>query len=138
MITIKPGSGRRGGAPLAGSAVPLLMMGHGGDQRRELGHADGQQGAGIGVVLQHRQVGRADVPGQRDHRHQLPHQVLDPGLVLAGRLGQPPAGPHPPLHDAVGVLQLVFASVAGALVALIVAYRRQKIAEADPWAPSVQ
>jgi hypothetical protein len=37
------------------------------------------------------------------------------------------------LHDAVGVLQLVFASVAGAgaLVALIVAYRRQKIAEAD-------
>jgi hypothetical protein len=37
------------------------------------------------------------------------------------------------LHDAIGVLQLVFASVAGAgaLVALIVAYRRQKIAEAD-------
>jgi uncharacterized protein YjbI with pentapeptide repeats len=37
------------------------------------------------------------------------------------------------LHDAVGVLQLVFASVAGAgaLVALIVAYRRQKIGEAD-------
>ena len=39
----------------------------------------------------------------------------------------------PALHDAVGVLQLVFATVAGAgaLVALIVAYRRQKIAEAD-------
>lgn len=39
----------------------------------------------------------------------------------------------PPLHDTVGVLQLVFASVAGAgaLVALIVAYRRQKVAEAD-------
>jgi len=37
------------------------------------------------------------------------------------------------LHDAVSVLQLVFASVAGAgaLVALIVAYRRQKVAEAD-------
>ena len=37
------------------------------------------------------------------------------------------------VHDSVGVLQLVFASVAGAgaLVALIVAYRRQKIAEAD-------
>src|SRR5262245_60490978 len=35
--------------------------------------------------------------------------------------------------NAVGVLQLVFASVAGAgaLVALIVAYRQQKIAEAD-------
>jgi uncharacterized protein YjbI with pentapeptide repeats len=47
---------------------------------------------------------------------------------------------HPPLehkaisvHDAVGVAQLVFASVAGAgaLVALTVAYRRQKVAEAD-------
>jgi hypothetical protein len=41
----------------------------------------------------------------------------------------------PPLHDTVGVLLLVFASVAGAgagaLVALVVAYRRQKIAEAD-------
>src|SRR6266536_5809494 len=39
----------------------------------------------------------------------------------------------PPLHDTVSVLQLVFASVAGAgaLVALVVAYRRQKIAEAD-------
>jgi uncharacterized protein YjbI with pentapeptide repeats len=37
------------------------------------------------------------------------------------------------LHDTVGVLQLVFATVAGAgaLVALIVAYRRQKIAEAE-------
>jgi uncharacterized protein YjbI with pentapeptide repeats len=39
----------------------------------------------------------------------------------------------PSLHDTVGVLQLVFASVAGAgaLVALIVAYRRQKVAEAN-------
>jgi hypothetical protein len=38
----------------------------------------------------------------------------------------------PSLHDTVGVLQLVFASVAGAgaLVALVVAYRRQKVAEA--------
>ena len=37
------------------------------------------------------------------------------------------------LHDWIGVLQLVFASVAGlgALVALIVAYRRQRVAEAD-------
>ncbi len=37
------------------------------------------------------------------------------------------------LHDTVGVLQLVFASVAGAgaLVALVVAYRRQKVAEGD-------
>ncbi|HXR22326.1 MAG TPA: pentapeptide repeat-containing protein [Acidimicrobiales bacterium] len=36
------------------------------------------------------------------------------------------------LHDTVSVLQLVFASVAGAgaLVALVVAYRRQKVAEA--------
>ena len=39
----------------------------------------------------------------------------------------------PALKDTVGVLQLVFATVAGAgaLVALIVAYRRQKITEAD-------
>jgi uncharacterized protein YjbI with pentapeptide repeats len=39
----------------------------------------------------------------------------------------------PALKDTVGVLQLVFATVAGAgaLVALIVAYRRQKVAEAD-------
>jgi hypothetical protein len=39
----------------------------------------------------------------------------------------------PALMDTVGVLQLVFATVAGAgaLVALIVAYRRQKITEAD-------
>jgi hypothetical protein len=37
------------------------------------------------------------------------------------------------LKDAVSVLQLVFATAAGAgtLVALIVAYRRQKVAEAD-------
>jgi uncharacterized protein YjbI with pentapeptide repeats len=37
------------------------------------------------------------------------------------------------LHDTVGVLQLVFASIAGAgaLVALIVAYRRQRVAETD-------
>lgn len=37
------------------------------------------------------------------------------------------------LHDALSVLQVVFASVAGAgaLVALIVAYRRQKVAESD-------
>jgi hypothetical protein len=39
----------------------------------------------------------------------------------------------PELKDTIGVLQLVFATVAGAgaLVALIVAYRRQKITEAD-------
>jgi uncharacterized protein YjbI with pentapeptide repeats len=37
------------------------------------------------------------------------------------------------LHDEIGALQLVFAAVAGAgaLVALVVAYRRQKVAEAD-------
>jgi hypothetical protein len=37
------------------------------------------------------------------------------------------------LHDKIGALQLVFASVAGAgtLVALVVTYRRQKVAEAD-------
>jgi hypothetical protein len=45
-----------------------------------------------------------------------------------------PALPHSKvisLHDTVGVAQLVFASVAGvgALVALVVAYRRQRVAE---------
>jgi uncharacterized protein YjbI with pentapeptide repeats len=52
--------------------------------------------------------------------------------VLLGAAGFRQHG-APSLHDTVGVLQLVFASVAGAgaLVALIVAYRRQKIAEAD-------
>jgi hypothetical protein len=51
--------------------------------------------------------------------------------VLLGLAGYRHHGAPPP-HDTVGVLQLVFATVAGAgaLVALIVAYRRQKIAEA--------
>jgi len=55
---------------------------------------------------------------------------------LAWALLHHPKIPHPgviSLHETVGILQLVLASVAGAgaLVALIVAYRRQKIAEAD-------
>ena len=52
--------------------------------------------------------------------------------VLVGAFGFRRHG-APSLHDTVGVLQLVFASVAGAgaLVALVVAYRRQKVAEAD-------
>ena len=55
--------------------------------------------------------------------------------VLAWVLLHRPRLPRPgtiTLHDSIGVLQLVFASVAGAgaLVALVVAYRRQKVAEA--------
>ncbi|HMD25425.1 MAG TPA: pentapeptide repeat-containing protein, partial [Streptosporangiaceae bacterium] len=52
--------------------------------------------------------------------------------VLLGVAGYRHHG-APALHDTVSVLQLVFATVAGAgaLVALIVAYRRQKITEAD-------
>jgi uncharacterized protein YjbI with pentapeptide repeats len=52
--------------------------------------------------------------------------------VLLGLAGYRHHG-APALKDTVGVLQLVFATVAGAgaLVALIVAYRRQKITEAD-------
>jgi hypothetical protein len=48
----------------------------------------------------------------------LHHPRIAPGRVLS-------------VHDAVGVLQLVFASVAGAgaLVALVVAYRRQRVSE---------
>jgi uncharacterized protein YjbI with pentapeptide repeats len=53
---------------------------------------------------------------------------------LAWLLLHSPKLPRPgtiSLHDTVGVLQLVFASVAGAgaLVALVVAYRRQKVSE---------
>ena len=53
--------------------------------------------------------------------------------VLAWVLLHRPRFPRPgtiTLHNSVGVLQLVFASVAGAgaLVALVVAYRRQKVA----------
>ena len=55
---------------------------------------------------------------------------------LAWALLRYPEIPHPralSLHETAGVLQLVFASVAGAgaLVALIVAYRRQKVTEAQ-------
>jgi uncharacterized protein YjbI with pentapeptide repeats len=52
--------------------------------------------------------------------------------VLLGRGGYRHHG-APALSDAISVLQLVFATVAGsgALVALVVAYRRQKVAEAD-------
>ncbi len=52
--------------------------------------------------------------------------------VLLGLAGYRQHG-APALKDTVSVLQLVFATVAGAgaLVALIVAYRRQKISEAD-------
>jgi len=59
------------------------------------------------------------------------------GLVWAARAWlNYPALPRPralSVHDWVSVLQLVFASVAGtgALVALIVAYRKQRTAEAD-------
>ena len=52
--------------------------------------------------------------------------------ILLGAAGYRRHG-APALKDTVSVLQLVFAAVAGAgaLVALIVAYRRQKVAEAD-------
>src|SRR5690348_8561106 len=52
--------------------------------------------------------------------------------VLIGWAGFRRHGPLS-LHDTIGVLQLVFASIAGAgaMVALIVGYRRQKISEAD-------
>ena len=58
----------------------------------------GQQGARVSVAFQDRQVGLAEVAGQRGHRHQLPDQVLDPHLVLAGRPGEPVAGPDPPVQ----------------------------------------
>jgi len=53
---------------------------------------------GSAGALQDRQVRLADVAGQRGHRHQLPHQVLDPGLVLSGGLGAPGTSPDPPIQ----------------------------------------
>src|SRR5262249_5773060 len=54
-------------------------------------------------------------------------------LALIHHPHLPPSSKPIQLHDLIGVAQLVFASIAGvgALVALIVAYRRQRVAEAD-------
>jgi len=49
-------------------------------------------------ALQDREVRLADVAGQRGHRHQLPDQVLDPGLALGGGLGEPGARADPPVQ----------------------------------------
>ena len=69
----------RGGGPLRGPRLALVAAGRGADQRGQLGRPGGQQRAGVGLAFQHRQVGLAHLAGQRGHRRQLPHQVLDPG-----------------------------------------------------------
>ena len=72
-------------------------------------------------------------PGREFHSGSgWPSRTRLAGVGAAGPGWVPHKG-APALHDTVSVFQLVFATVAGAgaLVALIVAYRRQKIAEAD-------
>ena len=99
----------RGGGPLRGPRLALVAAGRGADQRGQLGRPGGQQRPRVSVAFQHLQVGLAQVAGQRGHRHQLPHQVLDPGLVPGGLLGEPVAGPHPPVQGRLvplGQLQL--------------------------------
>lgn len=68
------------------------------DQRAQPGRAGLEQGPGVGVALEHRQIGGPEVPGQRRERHQLVHQVLDPHLVLGGDAGQPVRRAHPPVQ----------------------------------------
>jgi hypothetical protein len=89
----------RGGGPLRGPRLALVAAGRGADQRGQLGRPGGQQRPRVSVTFQHLQVGLAHVTGQRGHRHQLPHQVLDPGLVPGGLLGEPVTSPHPPAQD---------------------------------------
>ena len=64
----------------------------------EFRSARGQQGPRVSEVLQHGQVGLAEVAGERGHRHQLADQVLDPHLVLAGGAGEPVTGADPPVQ----------------------------------------
>ena len=98
MIPIQVNGGRRGSPPLQGAFFALLVTGGAGDQADELGCAGRQEDPRIGVTLEDGQVRLAEVTGQRGHRHQLPDQVLDPHLVLAGRAGQPVTGTNPPVQ----------------------------------------
>jgi len=98
VAAIEFDGGGRGGAPLTGPLLALLLVRGGGDQGRELGFAGRQQRPRAAVVFQHGQVGLAQIPGQRGDRQQLPDQILDPGLVLTGRLGQPGTRADPPVQ----------------------------------------
>jgi hypothetical protein len=77
VVTVEPGSSGRGGPPLAGPLVSLPMTGHRSDQAGQLFCAGGQQDTRVRIAFQDRQIGLTQVTGQRGHRHQLPHQVLD-------------------------------------------------------------
>ena len=56
------------------------------------------QGVRVGPALQHGQVRRTDVPGQRRHGHELADQVLDADLVLGAGLGEAVTRPDPPVQ----------------------------------------
>ena len=62
-----------------GKGVPLLHRA--GAPGQQPGPTGGQQGSGVGPVLEHHQVGLGQLPGQRGNRHQLTHQVLDLSLI---------------------------------------------------------
>jgi DNA-directed RNA polymerase specialized sigma24 family protein len=66
------------------------------DQPGEPAEPEGQQRLGVATeAFQHRQVGLAEVTGQRAGGQQLADQVLDAPLVGGSLLGEPVAGPHP-------------------------------------------
>jgi hypothetical protein len=74
MITVEldGGCGGGGSPPLTSPLGSLLLVRRGADQEGQLGGADGQQGTGVGIGFQDRQIGFAQIAGQRRHRHQLP------------------------------------------------------------------
>jgi len=62
---------------------------------------------GVGVALEHGQVGLAEVAGERGGGQQLADQVFDALLVLRAGLGEPVGGAHAPVQrGALGVGQL--------------------------------
>jgi hypothetical protein len=61
-----------------------------------------QPGCGVGVALEHGQVGQTQLASEWRHRQELTDQVLDAALVGSGLLGEPVTGPHPAVQRARG------------------------------------
>jgi hypothetical protein len=78
VVIVEPGGGHGCSTPLAGPFLSLLIAGRGGDQPGELRRAGRDQGARIGEAFQHRQVGFAQVTGERGHRHPGQRLRIDP------------------------------------------------------------
>jgi hypothetical protein len=85
--------GLGGRQPLGGAGGALLATGGPLDQA---GQADGTGGQRLrrAVAFQHRQVGLAELDGQRAGRQQLADQVLDAPLVGGGLAGEPIGRAH--------------------------------------------